>query len=60
VLLNTDDEAFGGSGEYKTVTYKSEKKPFHGFEQSIELEIPPMSVMYLKLSRKFPKGKTNK
>ena len=60
VLLNTDDEAFGGSGEYKTVTYKSEKKPFHGFKQSIELEIPPMSVMYLKLSRKFPKGKTNK
>ena len=60
VALNTDDECFGGNGTYENTALKSEKIPFHGFEQSLELKLPPMSVLYLKPGRKFPKGKTNK
>lgn len=53
-IFNTDTEAFGGSGITNGTSIKSEEIPLHGFEQSISLTLPPMSVMYFKIARKKP------
>lgn len=53
-IFNTDAEAFGGSGITNGTSIKSEEIPLHGFEQSISLTLPPMSVMYFKIARKKP------
>ncbi len=53
-IFNTDAEAFGGSGITNGTSIKSEEVPLHGFEQSISLTLPPMSVMYFKIARKKP------
>lgn len=53
-IFNTDTEAFGGSGITNGISIKSEEIPLHGFEQSISLTLPPMSVMYFKIARKKP------
>ena len=50
VVLNTDDKAFGGEGLVKKVSYKASAKPMHGFDYSIELDIPPLSALYLEKS----------
>jgi 1,4-alpha-glucan branching enzyme len=54
VVLNTDAEEFGGKGEGSTGSVKSKKAPMHGFENSISLDLPGLSVIYLKapVSRK--------
>ena len=49
VVFNTDAEEFGGTG-VSAKSYKSEKIPMHGFENSISMTLPPLSVMYLKTS----------
>lgn len=47
LVFSSDDTAFGGSGSaLKSV--KTQNVPMHGYEQSISLKIPPLSVMYLK------------
>ncbi len=51
VILNSDAEKYGGDGvlEKKKITaFKTDDEPMHGFEQSIELCIPALSVMYLE------------
>ena len=48
-LLNSDDAAFGGSGAVHNKAQRSKKKPMHGFEQSITLNLPPMSTLYLEV-----------
>ena len=40
-ILNSDDEAFGGSGSVHNKAVRSKKKPLHGFEQSITITLPP-------------------
>ena len=54
VVLNTDAEEFGGKGKGSTGSVKSKKAPMHGFENSISLDLPGLSVIYLKapVSRK--------
>ncbi len=54
VILNTDAEEFGGKGAGTTGSVKSRKAPMHGFENSISLDLPGLSVIYLKapVSRK--------
>jgi len=54
VMLNTDDKAFGGSGLGDKSVLKSEKLPCHGQEQSITVDLPPMSALILKCIRKTP------
>ncbi|MDE7225576.1 MAG: alpha amylase C-terminal domain-containing protein, partial [Ruminococcus sp.] len=49
VVFNTDDAEFGGSG-VSAKSYKAEKEPMHGFDQSISMTLAPLSVMYLKTS----------
>ncbi len=56
-VLNTDATEFGGSGISNGSAIVSDEVSMHGFEQSISLTLPPMSVLYLKLARKKPKRK---
>jgi 1,4-alpha-glucan branching enzyme len=45
--LNTDDARFGGSGYETAAEPKVDAVPFHGFQQSMRLNLPPLSVMVL-------------
>ena len=54
VVLNTDDEAFGGTGAGKCKEYTAEPIRMHGYEYSVSLDIPADSVLYL---RPEPEGK---
>ncbi len=56
VVFNSDDKEFGGSGIAEK-SYKAEKEPMHGFDYSISMTLPPLSVMYLKAA---PARKTAK
>ncbi len=46
VVLNSDAADFGGEGRGE-LSVKSEAIPMHGFEQSIALTLPALSVLYL-------------
>ena len=47
-LLNSDNLRFGGGG-IGTAAIRTHKKPMHGFEQSISVDVPPMSALFLKV-----------
>ena len=45
-LLNSDDVKYGGGGVHNPAK-RTRKKPLHGFAQSIQLTLPPLSTVYL-------------
>ncbi|MDA8391557.1 MAG: 1,4-alpha-glucan branching protein GlgB [Actinomycetota bacterium] len=45
-LLNTDASAYGGSGVGNMGSVVSEPVPWHGFEASAELTLPPLAVLW--------------
>jgi 1,4-alpha-glucan branching enzyme len=47
-ILNSDDISFGGNGLISTEMIKTENLPCHGFEQSVALQIPPLSTVFYK------------
>lgn len=47
-IFNTDDAAFGGAG-ITNGTVSTVSEPMHGFKQSLELTVPPLSVMFFRL-----------
>ena len=53
-VFNTDNVEFGGSGITNGQKIMSVGTPMHGYDQSIVLTIPPLSVMYFKCSKKHP------
>ncbi len=53
-LFSSDNEAFGGSGLTNGNDIRSEDIPMHGHDQSISLNLAPMSVIYLKCRRRKP------
>ena len=57
-IFCTDDVKYGGQTEPKTVGYKAVKNPMHGYDYSVSLDIPPMSVSYYKLPKKRTKSQT--
>ncbi len=57
VILNSDDEAFGGRGKGTKTKATSKKKPMHGFDNSITLDLPGNAFMLLKLKPKKPAKK---
>ena len=59
-VMNTEWSEFGGCGISNGTAIVSEDVPMHGLEQSIELTLPPLSVMYFKCVRKKPKRKPRK
>lgn len=49
ILLNSDDESFGGEGHLPAgLELKAERKPWHNMPYSLELPLPPLSVIWLK------------
>ena len=54
VLLNSDDEAFGGQGRGNKEPLKTKPTPAHGFKQSLLVDLPPLSGVILRCSRKNP------
>ncbi len=51
-VLSSDDEKYGGTGLVQNGKVKTEDYSMHGYEQSIVLDIPAMSVMYFKCTPK--------
>lgn len=47
-IFNSDDISFGGDGMIGVKTVKTETVPYHGFEQSIALQLPPLSAIFYK------------
>ena len=60
VVLNTDDEAFGGSAAALEKSYRAEKTEMHGFAQSLNLHLPPLSVLYLEKRKTAAKNTHSK
>ncbi|MGX8700222.1 1,4-alpha-glucan branching protein GlgB [Caproiciproducens sp.] len=54
-IFSSDRVEFGGSGTTNGSSIHSSAKPMHGFEQSVELTLPPLSVLFLKCRRKARK-----
>lgn len=54
VLLNSDEEAFGGKGRGPKPPLKTKKIPCHGFDQSLAVDLPPLSGVILRCARKNP------
>lgn len=51
IVFNSDDVDFGGEGKGTKGKLKTESINMHGFEQSISLDLPPMSAIYIKKTR---------
>ncbi len=52
IVFNSDDVSFGGFGvSENSERIKYEKIAMHGFDQSITLDLPPMSAIYIKKTR---------
>ena len=47
LVLNSDESRFGGSG-FQLSSFKPTKMAAHGFDQSISVNLPPLSVLILK------------
>ncbi len=50
LLFSSDDKEFGGAG-LALKKYETKEKGMHGFDQSIALTLPPLSVLYLKYNK---------
>ncbi len=53
-VFSTDAEEFGGQGLGDASPLKSEYIPAHGQEQSILVDLPPMSTVIYRCTKKFP------
>jgi 1,4-alpha-glucan branching enzyme len=49
-IINTDAAVYGGSNVGNAEVLSTQSHPSHGFEQSLELTLPPLSAMLLKRS----------
>ncbi|BDF71619.1 1,4-alpha-glucan branching enzyme GlgB [Oscillospiraceae bacterium] len=56
-VFNSDDAAFGGQDLGDREPLKSEYVPSHGQEQSLVLDLPPMSGVIYRCTKKFPPRK---
>ena len=54
-VFSSDQAEFGGTGITNGDSISSHPIPMHGYEQSVSLTLPPMSVFYLKCKRRRPK-----
>ncbi len=61
-VMSTDDEKYGGTGSVDNKKRKTEDYSMHGYEQSITIDIPPLSAMYFKFipaRKRKPKNLTD-
>ncbi|MCQ5343772.1 alpha amylase C-terminal domain-containing protein, partial [Megasphaera massiliensis] len=49
-VFNSDAEALGGSNVLNEGVFTAQHVPMHGMDQSIELTLPPLSTIYLRLT----------
>jgi 1,4-alpha-glucan branching enzyme len=54
-VLSTDDTRWGGSGYGASPTVWADDHPFHGRRYSLDLTLPPLSVMVFVPARLAPK-----
>lgn len=54
-VFSTEDKKYGGNGETNGKNIKTEDEPMHGYEQSVTLNLQPLSTIYLKCTRKKAK-----
>jgi 1,4-alpha-glucan branching enzyme len=50
-LLSSDDQDWGGSGFGRFESVSTDDSPAHGYEQSIEIALPPLCALVLAPSR---------
>jgi 1,4-alpha-glucan branching enzyme len=50
-IFNSDLEKYGGSGIINEKAIESKKEELHGFSQLIEVTVPPLAAVYLKLEK---------
>ncbi|RCW56261.1 1,4-alpha-glucan branching protein GlgB [Halanaerobium sp. ST460_2HS_T2] len=60
LLLNSDQKVFGGSDYETAARVKTEEIPFHGFDYSISINLPPLAGIYLKYKEENKKNKNKK
>jgi len=60
IIFNSDAEKFGGTGEKIKKSYKTLNEPYGEYQQSIELKLPPLTTIYLKLKPTKTKNETGK
>ncbi len=51
-ILNSDAKEFGGAGHGNKGGIESANVPIHGRENSVELVLPPLSIIFLKAQQK--------
>ncbi|MDR2655966.1 MAG: 1,4-alpha-glucan branching protein GlgB [Oscillospiraceae bacterium] len=51
VLFNSDGARFGGRDEFQDKEYRTEETEMHNLPQSILVNIPPLSAIYLKVPK---------
>ena len=49
-IFNSDEKYFGGAGEVMRELLFATNIPYHGMEQSIEVKIPPLGAVILKVN----------
>lgn len=54
-IFCSDDIKYGGNTEPRRTGYKAVKKAMHGYDYSVSIDIPPMSVSYFSLPAKRAK-----
>ena len=48
LILNSEFTEFGGNTRPDILTYRSDETPYNGFDNSICMDLPPMSAIYLE------------
>ncbi|MBQ9097709.1 MAG: 1,4-alpha-glucan branching protein GlgB [Clostridia bacterium] len=51
-IFNSDCEKYGGTGISNKKPLKSKNIPMHGYDFSIEISVPPLAAIYLKIIKK--------
>ena len=49
VVLNSDDESFGGSGASSATVHPSENHGAHGHARSVTIDLPPLATLILRV-----------
>ncbi|MBE5804408.1 MAG: 1,4-alpha-glucan branching protein GlgB [Clostridiales bacterium] len=56
-ILNTDSEAYAGSGKGNPAPLKVEDVPMGEFQHSVKIVVPPLATVYFKYDKVKPKAK---
>ena len=60
VILNSDDVAFGGSGQGPKTRVTTKKQPMHGYQYSLNMTLPGLSAILLRYKPRAPKKPSTK